>query len=1089
MTNKAKGDAYEKYICGELNSEENKIAWLWNNIPLRELRQCGIIYSNNAHRLERKNTDELNDQMDLGCDILLKENNEYKIVQCKNYTKNSISIDKLGGFFNLMMQYQLKGLLYYTSRLSSKLKKTYNGQFYQAIFKPFYEQIELDVDIKCKYTNIIANMYPYQIYAYNSIKENLNPRCILQMPCGLGKTIVAMKLGLDYDQVIFISPLRQYCKQNISRFKYEISYLGYETLLIDADGTRDINQISDFIKTHKKLVLSVCFKSVDVFNSIKQHLSNYIVIIDEFHNITKDDITESSEMNKLFKSDDKILFISATPKILTFNTTETSKKIFGKIAYSYDMGNAIKKKYICDYDIYIPKITLNPIDDILEEIDIHNFDQSIITKLKFLINGCCEIGVRKCIIYLQTKAAAEEYVKAIKTLNEFYSIGIWSDYIVSDDSAKSRNNKINNFISTDKLALFCAVHILDECIDIPECDSVFLTYPSQSKIKNIQRICRANRIDKKNQSKRSSIFVWADENDDLVELIGHLKEYDESFSFGKVNIMDFISDKNILLEKNSTNEENKILYDDLEKFIIGVKKLEQKDNRWETKRQILFFFCSKYFKTPSRKEFLDPTDGIGLWYENQKRKIVSKDDYIYLKLAENPIVKENIDNYIKETIRKTENLTNSNFEDKVKYLFEFANINKRSPFQNEKYTVTNTNAVISIGSFLHDQLHHKHIQIGNDKYNKLIQNEYIKKRIDEFFKSKEMNKVNISSEEKKKLLFEYVDIYKYTPNQKIIYKNVNIGQWFQDQKRNIYSNNSPKYIELCENKIIKDTLDDYIAIREKNTKNMPEQNKINDKISIKKIYENTYKKLLEYINTNKSLPNRKDNCEISRWLYDRAKTLKSTEEKIYKEFYDNKIVLDYFDSFIKKNNNTQFKENKIEPKQPKKAIEKQPKEDNPKPKKDDTNMSKSESIKLLIEYCNKYNKCPLSSEKYENYSLGKFLSHLKLNDIESSDSPIYKQLSIYPVIKENLDKYIETKNKKITFDDALQLCIEFVNETNNVPNINTVYKNYPLGKWYSQQKKEIKNKSDKKYICLSTNQLIKVNIDKIFSKRNKTNEI
>jgi len=507
--------------------------------------------------------EELNDQMDLGCDILLKDKNEYKIVQCKNYSKNSICIDKLGGFFNLMMQYQLKGLLYYTSRLSKKLKRTYNGQFYQAIFKPFYEQIELDIDIKSKYTNIIANMYLYQIDAYNPIKNTLNSnsRCILQMPCGLGKTIVAMKLGLDYDQVIFISPLRQYCKQNITRFKYEIAYLEYETLLIDADGTRDIEQISHFIKTHKKIVLSICFKSIDIFNKIKQHLSNYIVIIDEFHNLSKDDIFENTQITKLLHSDSKIVFVSATPKTLLFDSANINNTIFGQIAYSYDMGTAIKNKYICDYDIYIPKITLNPIDDILEEINVHKFDEDIITKLKFLINGCCEIGARKCIIYLQTKAAAEEYVKAIKTLDEFYSLNIWSDYIISDDSAYSRSNKINNFINSDNLALFCAVHILDECIDIPECDSVFLTYPSQSKIKNIQRICRANRIDQKNTNKRSSIFVWADENDDLVELIGHLKEYDESFSFGKVNIMDFTSDQNILLEKNSTNEEDKILYD------------------------------------------------------------------------------------------------------------------------------------------------------------------------------------------------------------------------------------------------------------------------------------------------------------------------------------------------------------------------------------------------------------------------------------------------------------------------------------------------------------------------------------------------
>jgi len=322
--------------------------------------------------------------------------------------------------------------------------------------------------------------------------------------------------------------------------------------------------------------------------------------------------------------------------------------------------------------------------------------------------------------------------------------------------------------------------------------------------------------------------------------------------------------------------------------------------------------------------------------------------------------------------------------------------------------------------------------------------------------------IHIKQEQSIEYLIEYCNEFNKCPEVNDCYEkylNYAVGNFFAMLKSlHLDSTESQIYKKLSIYPLIKENFDEYL-----------------ERQKIRMTYEKGLELCIEYANTNKKTPDYKEiykGYPIGAWYRQKKKEITDKNDKKYIELSSNLIIKDNLDNLFRK-----------------KAIEKQPKEDNPKPKKDDTNMSKSESIKLLIEYCNKYNKCPLSSEKYENYSLGKFLSHLKLNDIESSDSPIYKQLSIYPVIKENLDKYIETKNKKITFDDALQLCIEFVNETNNVPNINTVYKNYPLGKWYSQQKKEIKNKSDKKYICLSTNQLIKVNIDKIFSKRNKTNEI
>ena len=1049
LTNKQKGDAYEKYVCSELNKEPETYAWIWNYIPLKELRKAGIIYSNNEFRLQRKNKnddEDFNTQADLGCDILIRIGSEYKIAQCKCYEKSSVKLEHLGGFFNLIMQYGLNGILFHTSRLSKHLSNTYNGKFYQSVYKPFYEQIEQNINITPLYTNVLANMYGYQIQAYRSIDFFNKSRTILQMPCGLGKTIVAMRVGLDYDQVIFIAPLREYCKQNISRFKYELGYLKHETLLIDSDGIRDLNQIIKFISTHKKIMLSICFKSVDLLNKIMQYLSNPIIIIDEFHNLTRDDIITNdlshTELNKLLCSDAKILFMSATPKTFAFDDIdlETSSKIFGPISYSYDMGKAIANKYICDYEIYIPKIVdeSEALDDISQEINIHEFNESIVTKAKFLINGCCEVGSRKCIVYTQTKSIAEQFKQSIKKLDEFYALGIYVDSIIADDSSRSRSRKIKEFTENTSLSFLCAVHILDECIDIPSCDSVFITYPSQSKIKNIQRICRSNRIDKTYPHKKSGVFVWADENDDLLELIGHLKEYDKSFGFNKISIMDYLSDRDILIDKlDKTDQTNVKLYEELEKFIVGVKKLEKKDNTWEQKRQELFTYCNKNEKIPPR------TENIGRWYDRYKREIMSKDDNLYLKLSENLIVKAHIDKYMEDLIiKKADPFINLSFDQKVEVLFEFANKHKRPPAQSEG----------KVGVFLHDQLHKKFVKIGNNHYNKLIKNEYIKQRIDKFFKTKEKNKDKIeqTQEEKKELLFEYITNYNCVPTVSKTNdqnnKYYNIGQWIVDKKRDIETEDSYYYKLLSSNPILKKDFDKIINHR-----------KVKNNIGHKEMYENSEKELFDYINTHNKLPNNSSN--LHSWLYDRAKKIKSTDDKKYIQYKDYKLITDYFDNYMKTHQILKIR------------------------------LSKDQSIEQLDKYVKKYKKCPSSSELYENHPIGRFFTDIKSNEVSSTISPMYIKLSqLNPIIKENLDKYLADKEKKIPFEKGLELCIGFVNKFNTIPSYSDMFEDYPIGKWYAQKKKDIKSTKSKDYISLSIISVIKQDLDRIIKKKTNSSD-
>ena len=60
----------------------------------------------------------------------------------------------------------------------------------------------------------------------------------------------------------------------------------------------------------------------------------------------------------------------------------------------------------------------------------------------------------------------------------------------------------------NSINIMCNVHILDEGIDIPTCDSIYLTHPNNNPTNIIQRISRANRLDDNNKDKIAKIFLW-----------------------------------------------------------------------------------------------------------------------------------------------------------------------------------------------------------------------------------------------------------------------------------------------------------------------------------------------------------------------------------------------------------------------------------------------------------------------------------------------------------------------------------------------------------------------------------------------------
>ena len=94
--------------------------------------------------------------------------------------------------------------------------------------------------------NIYNKLIPreYQIKAYNTLK-NYN-KCVLSLPCGVGKTFTASLLGKDYKNIIVFAPLKCLARQLLEQFKI---FLGneYKPILISSDGHRNIKLIETFI--------------------------------------------------------------------------------------------------------------------------------------------------------------------------------------------------------------------------------------------------------------------------------------------------------------------------------------------------------------------------------------------------------------------------------------------------------------------------------------------------------------------------------------------------------------------------------------------------------------------------------------------------------------------------------------------------------------------------------------------------------------------------------------------------------------------------------------------------------------------------
>ena len=782
---------------------------------------------------------------------------------------NKLKASDLGTFYQIIFMrfkpknYLSKGYLYHTGPLEKNVEDDLlnNDAIVPIKMKNIYDN-KLDKnnlnDKNIENTQI--ELRNYQKEGLKKLSNNWNGIKCFIMPCGTGKTLVISNYlkNQKIKNIFIVSPLRIHAKQFLNYVKPFLT--DYKTLLADSDGNLNLEDIKNILCD--KSIISTTFKSAkDTISKLFDKKYNFnsdnsILIIDEAHNLINND-----ELHDLVKKFNKTLLVTATPP------SQLNEIFDCETIFEYKMSEAIKDKFICDYQIYLPLIIDNRIN-INKPMEIDHLDNELSLKGLFIINGLLKTGSKKCIVYLSNIKECEEFSCIIKEIMEKYH---YLEYSINTITCETKNrNKILNKFQEDnfKYNFLLNVRILDEGVDVVKCDSVFVTKINDNEIKIVQRMCRANRLNIYNPNKICNCFIWTDEYNKTINTLSLLKENDVNF-IKKISIINSNYDE---LHLNNYKESLKISNQKLLEF-INIECLTTKE-LWFKKFNILLEFIELHKKVPIRKEIYKNIN-IGNWLTKQKSMINNFEDEKYIEMSKNEILKKCLDEYL--TREK-----NNTFEESLNLLLEYIEVNKKVPSYKEIYKN------INIGKWLSHQK--EKIKNINDKiYIKMSKNEILKKYLDEYLTR---NKI-YTFEESLNLLLEYIQINNNIPPYKECYKNVHIGYWLTNQKTKINSTKDELYIKLSENNILKKCLDEYLSREKNNT------------------FEESLNLLLEYIEVNKKVPLVREsykNKNIGYWLNQQKKKINSSKDDMYIKLSKNEILKKCLDEYLRREKNNTFEE-------------------------------------------------------------------------------------------------------------------------------------------------------------------------------------
>ena len=576
--NQNKGDGYEKYVVDKLRSKYDNI-WLWTDVPESILIENKIIINYDNYSKYRKY------RKDIGIDIVAIKDDICTYIQCKNYV-NNVCIGDIAGFLFFMIMHNVPGMLCYSNGISSFIEDQIKEKASSTRLKIILNHIPFDnIEIERSDKLTYVPRY-YQTEAIKILSNKKHKKVVLSMPCGTGKTYTVSMVAKNYSNVVVLLPLIKLTADVLDNTSMFIGN-SYKKILISSNGLRDVNEIRKKLK--KKNVIGCTYDSTDVLIKFIGELKNLLIVIDEFHNLSDNNLNDKKKaMYKILNGENKIIFVSATPK-----------KIMCDVKYEYEWKKAINEKFICPFNVTIPTKEVIDNDNLdkmiifLNDISVSGGDdrKEIIGQGYFLLKSILYNGNKKCIVYVTSVDGAKLFENVITGITRLLNINVKVYVITSKTSRKNREDNIHYFRNNDVLSIMINVHILDEGIDVPECDSVFITKPSENINLLIQRLCRCNRVTKK--KKTCNMYIWQSEKENLEKLLANIDENMHALISKDINtynpINNKVIDENDDIMSNIPISKKIITNNDCAKSLLSERKiiLENNDEIYESNKNVI----------------------------------------------------------------------------------------------------------------------------------------------------------------------------------------------------------------------------------------------------------------------------------------------------------------------------------------------------------------------------------------------------------------------------------------------------------------------------------------------------------------------
>ena len=864
-------DEYELYSINHHRTETNQTTWWWRHIPEIELEKAGFINDYNKLRLKRKENQNNNDYVirEFGLDGLSFDSvtNTYHGIQSKYWKSRKLTAHDLGTYFSVIWSRLFQsnnkscGYLYHTCDIQiDAMDDIRNNPNLHSIKLPYshIEKHKNNMD-ETKYS-----LRQPQIEALDALNEGWDTCGLLTLPCGLGKTVIIGNYlkNQSYKHIFFLSPLRQQTKQSKERIEKFIPQ--YMSILVDSDGggTTDENYIFDMINK-QSCFLSITYCSFfNIFASRINEFKDSIIVVDEAHNIIGND-----DIHHIINDCQKSLLITATP------TTKMDENIDCEIIYEYSMRDAIENGYICDYNINIPLIDVDNDNKIDLEIpnELQNLNSDLTLKSLFLIDGLLKTGSSRCIVYCNTIDECNEFNDCFQqTCETYHGLKCWTQSFTtgSETSTTQKRDDLINKFSYDneyKFYILTSVRILNEGIDIVECDSTFISNVPNTitnEICAVQRMCRSNRKSGININKVSQCFIWCSDMNKCMNMLQYLKYNDETQFFNKITVRSGnyhnSGSKNVINEKITNYKKTFVDY-------IKIKSINSID-LWKQKLDNVRKYIDGNDKLPSEHDKNNDIKVMGTWISTQKKNY-NKKQYIMKNQEIYDVWVEFVNEYEKYFLSNKEIWLNT-----LKNVKKYIDDNNKLPPQQDK-----NDDIKFMGKWISHQknIYNKKQQIMKnqeiyDVWTKFV-NEYEK-----YFLSNGENWLNTFENVKK-----YINANDKLPSKHDKNNNIKVmGSWISTQKFNYNKKQC-----VMKNQEIYDVWAEFVNEYEKNFLSNDEN------------WLNTLKNVKKYIDNNNKLPSQQDkNNDIKfmgSWI--------STQKNIYnkkQQIMKNQEIYDVWTEFV-----------------------------------------------------------------------------------------------------------------------------------------------------------------------------------------------